>query len=267
MALYLWMKYGASHRVKFVSVPFEGVVEEIVTKVGKTQMGVVLKRMMLRAAEKVADMLKLEALVTGESVAQVASQTLANLAIIDAMTSKLVLRPLITTDKQEIIDIARRIGTEDFSKNVPEYCGVISVKPTTRARLPKIESEEAHFNFAVLEDAIKNCEIQMIDRVIEGLGNRAVKVDELAEPDSAAVIIDIRHPEEAELRPLVLAADAGNNIQKIPFYELRTRVTELLPHKTYLLYCERGMMSRLHASHLRDAGHLNVAVYRPDNGQ
>lgn len=263
VALYLWMKYGASHRVKFVSVPFEGVVEEIVTKVGKTQMGVVLKRMMLRAAQKVANMLKLEALVTGESVAQVASQTLANLAIIDAVTDKLVLRPLITTDKQEIIDIARQIGTEEFSKNVPEYCGVISVKPTTRARLPKIEAEEALFDFSVLETAITNCEIQMIDRVIEGLGNRAVKVQETERPEADAIVIDIRHPEEEELRPLVFADSAPNAIVKIPFYELRTRFVQLPADRNYLLYCERGMMSRLHASHLRDAGHLNVAVYRP----
>ncbi|MDO9319220.1 MAG: tRNA uracil 4-sulfurtransferase ThiI [Gammaproteobacteria bacterium] len=263
VALYLWLKYSASHRVKFVTVPFEGVVEEIVTKIGKTQMGVVLKRMMLRAADRVAGFLKLEALVTGECVAQVASQTIANLAIIDRVTDKLVLRPLITSDKQEIIDLARRIGTEEFSKHVPEYCGVISVRPTTRARLPRIEAEEARFNFDVLETAIQNIEIQMIDRVIEGVGNKAIKVEEVAAPESGVVIIDIRHPEEEEARPLVLPAELRAVVEKIPFYELRTRFSALPRGPQYLLYCDRGIMSRLHASHLRDAGHEQVAVYRP----
>jgi len=261
VALYLWMKYGASHRVKFVSVPFEGVVQQIVTRIDNSQMGVVLKRMMLRAADRVADHLKVEALVTGESVAQVASQTLANLAIIERVTDKLVLRPLITTDKQEIIDVARRIGTEEFSKNVPEYCGVISVKPTTRARLHRIEGEEEKFDFAVLDEAVANMQVQMIDRVIEGLGNRAVAVDEVAEPQTGTVVIDIRHPDEEELRPLQVT---GMKVERIPFYELRTRFAGMSADCQYLLYCDKGIMSRLHASHLRDAGHLNVAVYRPE---
>ena len=83
VALFLWMKYHASHRVKFISVPFEGVVEEILNNVDNAHMGVVLKRIMLRAAEKLAQGLHIEALVTGESVAQVSSQTLANLSVID----------------------------------------------------------------------------------------------------------------------------------------------------------------------------------------
>src|SRR5690606_34598142 len=121
------------------------------------------------------------------------------------VTEKLVLRPLITTDKQEIIDIARMIGTAEISKNVPEYCGVISVKPTTRARLHKIEGEEEKFDFSVLDDAVANMQGQMIDRVIEGLGNRAVAVDEVAEPQTGTIVIDIRHPDEEEQRPLQLA--------------------------------------------------------------
>src|SRR5690606_17293201 len=120
-------------------------------------------------------------LITGESVAQVASQTLANLAIIDNVTDKLILRPLIMVDKREIIDIARAIGTEEFVKNVPEYCGVISVRPTTRARMHRIEREEANFDDAVLQAAVDRAEYQMIDRVMEGLGRREDVPDELEE--------------------------------------------------------------------------------------
>jgi thiamine biosynthesis protein ThiI len=55
VALFLWMKYHSSHRVKFISIPFEGVVEEILEKVDNSQMGVILKRMMLRSAEQIAE--------------------------------------------------------------------------------------------------------------------------------------------------------------------------------------------------------------------
>ncbi|MDT8427847.1 MAG: tRNA uracil 4-sulfurtransferase ThiI, partial [Pseudomonadales bacterium] len=180
LAVYLWMKYGSSHRVKFVTVPFAEVVEQILTRVDNAQMGVVLKRMMLRAAAQVAAELKLQALVTGEAVAQVSSQTLANLAVIDSVTQMLVLRPLVLMDKQDIIDQARQIGTEAFSSHIPEYCGVISVKPTTRARAERIQKEEENFDFSVLEQAVENRAIQMIDKVVEGLGYRAVHAQETA---------------------------------------------------------------------------------------
>ncbi|VFT28930.1 tRNA s(4)U8 sulfurtransferase [Pseudomonas aeruginosa] len=76
VAHYLWEKYGRSQRVLFVSVPFEEVVGEILTKVDDSYMGVTLKRMMLRAASRVAERLELDALVTGEAISQVSSQTL-----------------------------------------------------------------------------------------------------------------------------------------------------------------------------------------------
>src|SRR5690606_25517251 len=98
VAWYLWNRFAATHRVKFITVPFEAVVAEILEKVSPSNMGVVLKRMMLRAAERIAKRGRIDALVTGEAVAQVSSQTLPNLAVIDEVCSKLVLRPLITMD-------------------------------------------------------------------------------------------------------------------------------------------------------------------------
>ncbi len=85
----------------------------------------------------------------------------------------------------------------------------------------------------------------VIDRVIEGLGRDAVQVAEFSEPHADSVIIDIRHPDEEEVRPLSLAPHVSMRIEKIPFYELRTRFGELPGHCEYLLYCEKGIMSRL----------------------
>lgn len=262
VALYLWMKYGSSHRVKFVTVPFEEVVTEILQQIDDSQMGVILKRMMLRAASAVAEQLQIQALVTGESVAQVSSQTLANLAVIDSVTDTLVLRPLSTSDKQDIIDVAREIGTEEFSKNIPEYCGVISVKPTTRARPEKISREEERFNFAILEQAVANAQQQLIYDVANDLASADQReIDILATTRAGDIVIDIRHPDEEELKPLCID-ESGVKVLKIPFYELRGSFEKLDREATYLLYCDKGMMSRLHAAHLRDEGFENLAVLK-----
>lgn len=111
VAHYLWAKFGKSHRVLFISVPFEEVLGEILEKVDNSQMGVVLKRMMLRAATRLAEDLQIDALVTGEAISQVSSQTLPNLSVIDSATDVLVLRPLVAAHKQDIIDTAYEIGT------------------------------------------------------------------------------------------------------------------------------------------------------------
>jgi thiamine biosynthesis protein ThiI len=262
VALYLWMKYGASSRVKFVSVPFEGVVSEILRNVDDSQMGVILKRMMMRAGSHVAAQLNVQAMVTGEAVAQVSSQTLANLSVIDSATDTLVLRPLIASDKEDIIRISRQIGTEDFAAVMPEYCGVISVKPTTRAKPEKIVNEEHKFDFGVLEKALADARYINIDTLAdEELAVQEVEI--LNIPIHGAVIIDVRHPSEEERKPLIVA---NTEVQKIPFYELHAAFVGLDQSKPYLLYCDKGVMSKLHAAHLLEQGYNNVKVYRPANG-
>ncbi|MGI1679236.1 MAG: tRNA 4-thiouridine(8) synthase ThiI [Cellvibrionaceae bacterium] len=261
VSYYLWQKYASSHNVKFISVPFEGVVAEILENVSNSQMGVVLKRMMLRVATKVAADFGIQALVTGEAIAQVSSQTLTNLSVIDSVTETLVLRPLITMDKGDIINVSRQIGTEEFAANMPEYCGVISVKPTTRATRERIESEEANFNWDVLESAYQSSKAVSISAVANDLEEDLAEVQETSLVGNA-IVIDIRHPTEEENQPLSLGS---STLKKIPFYQLNTRFPSLEKGTQYLLYCDRGVMSKLHAAHLKDAGFANVGVYRPES--
>lgn len=260
IAYFLWSKYGPTHKVKFVTVPFEGVVDEILKSIDNGHMGVILKRMMLRAATEVAKSLDIEALVTGEAVAQVSSQTLTNLSVIDRVTDTLTLRPLITMDKGDIVNISRDIGTEDFSANIPEYCGVISRKPTTRAKMEKVESEEARFDFDVLKDAVDNRITESIEKVVQSLDDD-VQAEVVSELPNGAVVIDIRHPDEEEIEPLALSE---GQVEKIPFFQLNNRVEKLSKDTAYYLYCKKGVMSQLHAAHLLDAGHKNIGVYRPE---
>ncbi|PKG75044.1 tRNA 4-thiouridine(8) synthase ThiI [Shewanella sp. Choline-02u-19] len=260
VAYHLWQKYGESHRVKFISVPFDPVVQEILERVDNGQMGVVLKRMMMRAAARVADKMGIQALVTGEAMGQVSSQTLTNLNVIDRCTELLILRPLIAMDKQDIIDTCRRIGTEDFAKTIPEYCGVISKKPTVKAVLAKIEAEEAKFSDDLLDRVIDDAVIMDIRDIAAQMDTKITAAETVAAINADEIIIDVRAPEEEEKDPLVIE---GIEIKAIPFYKLSTQFADLDKEKTYLLYCDRGVMSKLQALYLQDQGYSNVKVYRP----
>ncbi|MEJ2065329.1 MAG: rhodanese-like domain-containing protein [Reinekea sp.] len=77
---------------------------------------------------------------------------------------------------------------------------------------------------------------------------------------SQALIIDVRHPQEIELSPLKVD---GHEILEIPFYSLNRKFASLDHGKEYLLYCDKGVMSKMHALHLADAGFNNVGIYRP----
>lgn len=260
VSYYLWNKFGASHRVKFFAVDFEPVVEEILENIENGLMGVVLKRMMMRAAEKIANKMGIQALVTGEAVGQVSSQTLTNLNVIDRVTETLILRPLVAYDKQDIIDIARKIGTEDFAKTIPEYCGVISKKPTVKAVLSKVEAEEANFDFSILDKVIEDARIYDIRDIGKESEEEIHAVDTLDNIPDNAIVLDIRSPEEEDENPLALD---DVEILHIPFYKLSTQFGDLDKSKDYLLYCDQGVMSKLQALYLLGAGFTNVKVYRP----
>jgi len=256
VALYLWSKFGASHKVKFISVPFESVVEEIFRSTHESYMGVTLKRLMLMAAEKVADEMEIDALLTGESVAQVSSQTLRNLALIDQVSNKLILRPLSTMNKPDIMNMAAAIGTKEFAENMPEYCGVISKNPIIHGSFKRMEREARHFDYTVLEKAVEEAQHINVDEIEDDIKNTApVEVVSHLNADDY-VVIDIRAGE-------VCIETVCESI-KIPFHKLKTEFKKLPQDKEYLLYCDKGIMSQLHAQYLRDADNVkNVRVYRP----
>ncbi|WP_448247219.1 tRNA uracil 4-sulfurtransferase ThiI [Thalassotalea agariperforans] len=260
VSYYLWNKYGASHKVKFFAIDFEPVVGEILENIENGQMGVVLKRMMMRAAAKVAEKMGIQALVTGESLGQVSSQTLTNLNVIDRVTETLILRPLVAYDKQEIIDIARVIGTEDFAKTIPEYCGVISKKPTVKAVLSKVEAEEENFDFAILDKVVEECRVFDIRKIAEETEAEVSSVATVESIAEGAIVIDVRSPEEEEEKPVEID---NVDVIHIPFYKISSKFGDLDQSKEYLLYCDRGVMSQLQALLLHDNGYKNVKVYRP----
>ncbi|MFT5442415.1 MAG: thiamine biosynthesis protein ThiI [Myxococcota bacterium] len=147
-------KWSYGLRPRLHSIDFDLVTRNI-REHGETRYWqVLLKRLMLRAGAMVAEERNACALITGDAVGQVSSQTLQNIAVISQATNVPVLRPLIGFNKDEIIAIARRIGTESLSKNVDEYCAMVPTKPATNADLKVVLREEALLDATLLEQAV-----------------------------------------------------------------------------------------------------------------
>ncbi len=144
----------ASERLRMYVSPYGEVLLKLL-KAEDYRMGCVLcKRMMYRVGERIAAREGALALVTGESLGQVASQTLPNLAAISASVRVPVLRPLIAMDKEEIIALARRIGTYGISVQPANCCLGPPPKPVTRATAERAESAEEGLEVEAMADEL-----------------------------------------------------------------------------------------------------------------
>ena len=130
------------------------------------EMTIISRRFMMRIAQKLAEQRNCDALITGESIGQVASQTIQGLTCTNASVTLPVFRPLIAMDKTEIIDIAKKIDTFETSI-IPEEdcCSVFAPKkPVTKPRLERIEDSEKALDVEkLIEDAIANMEVEVIE--------------------------------------------------------------------------------------------------------
>jgi len=137
-------------RTKIYLVPFAEVQRHIMVDTPLETRVILYRRYMLRLAEEIARQEKARVLVTGDSVGQVASQTIENIDVISRALQMPILRPLIGEDKVEIIDIARQIGTYDISIQPDQDCCSLFVPkhPETKANLAEIEKSEARLNVA-----------------------------------------------------------------------------------------------------------------------
>lgn len=135
-------------RTRLILVPFGPVQQKIVVGVPTAYRIIIYRRFMVRIAERLAKEHKAEALVTGDALSQVASQTLSNLATIEAAATLPILRPLIGMDKQEIVDEAKRIGTFDIATLPHDDCCsfLMPRNPVTRTKIAEIEKIEANLD-------------------------------------------------------------------------------------------------------------------------
>lgn len=151
------------YRSTLYLVPFVEIQRRVMTHAPPGYRVVLYRRAMLRIAEAIAEREGAQALVTGESVGQVASQTLSNLRAIEEATPLPVLRPLSGDNKEEIIDLARRIGTYDISIEPYEDCCTVFVPkhPETRASLKTVHEIEPGLDLPpLIEQALKATDVK-----------------------------------------------------------------------------------------------------------
>jgi thiamine biosynthesis protein ThiI len=146
-------------------VPFTAVQEQIKEHCHPELFTVIMRRCMMRIAQEIAAKAGSACLVTGESLGQVASQTMGGLAATDAVAEIPVLRPCIGMDKEDIVRIARKIGT--FEKSIEPYedcCSLFSPKhPKTNPALAAVAEEEALFDFtAACAAAVRGTELTYV---------------------------------------------------------------------------------------------------------
>ncbi|MBQ7596340.1 MAG: tRNA 4-thiouridine(8) synthase ThiI [Clostridia bacterium] len=155
-----------SGRIPLFVVPFTHIQEEIKEKCPEDLFTLIMRRIMMRCAEIIAKKEECGALITGESVGQVASQTMQAIAVTDAVPTIPVFRPLIGMDKNEVVEISKKIDT--FETSILPYedcCTVFTPKhPKTKPKLSQIEeAEEALDMEALVKEAIENTKFIMID--------------------------------------------------------------------------------------------------------
>ena len=157
-------------RMMIEIVPFTHIQEEIRDKCPEEYFTLIMRRFMMRIAQRIADANGCGAIVTGENLGQVASPTMAAMAVTEAVTSVQVLRPLVGFDKEEIIGLARRIGT--FETSILPYedcCTVFTPRhPKLKPTLDEVEKAESALDVeALVEEAVSN-----IERVRLGAGEK-----------------------------------------------------------------------------------------------
>ena len=135
-------KWSIGNKIELIEIKYKNTLNKITKECKSNLTCLICKRMMYRIAEKTANKNEAKVLVTGENLGQVASQTLDNLNVLDRAIETPVLRPLIGLNKEEIIEIAKKIGTYEASISSHEICQSIPEKPRTKGRIDEVEREE-----------------------------------------------------------------------------------------------------------------------------
>lgn len=218
---------------------------------------VLLKRLMVIGAQELTDRSNSTALVTGESLGQVSSQTLDNLAVIEESSSIPILRPLLGFDKSEIIDLAKRIGTFELSAKIPEYCALNGRGPTISADRQALAEAESSMDLDAFRASL--AEVHHFDFCSEPerpAGEPSLALDKVP---SGSTIIDLRSSGAFENWHFPGAL-------RLDYREALRAADHVERGPTYLICCEVEFKSADIAERFRRAGH-EAYYFRGGTGQ
>lgn len=239
----LW-SYG--YQPRLFEIDFQPVAAELREKVKDQHWQIVLKRQMVRVAERIALKTRRLGMVTGEAIGQVSSQTLQNLAVISQSARMLpVLRPLLGFNKEEILELARRMGVYDLAAAVGEYCDMVPRHPATRARPSEIEKDEAGLDPKLLKELVAARTVwRLRDLPPEALEPSGLEAQAIPE---GATVLDLRPAVafRAWHYPGSLRLDFPRALEAYPSFD---------KSRPYVLVCEVGLKSAALAEKMQQAG-------------
>ena len=238
-------RYSYGYDPTFYAIDFSEVIADIRKNVKESYRNIILKRQMLRSANALADEKGIIAVATGDSIGQVASQTFDNLVISSLASRKPIIRPVVALDKQEIVDIARKIGIYERVSAIREYCQITPRHPVTHATVEGIERQERRIDLDLpLKLVSKRISFPITKMEDVRMLNYQIKPEEIPED---AVIFDIRDRNDFEEWHI----PGSINIDEMELYE---KIGELDRERIYVVACYRGGRSMALVSEMRKRG-------------
>ena len=245
----LTRRWAAGAKPKLHVIDFEPLAAAIRQEVRGSHAQVVLKRCFYRAAAALAQEIGALALVTGESLGQVSSQTLQNLCTIETVTELPVLRPLLGWDKEEILAVARRIGTFERSAKIKEYCQLVRQKPVTACSPGSAAWVEGTLDLGLVTTAVAGRRLIDLRRVTAvDLVGPYLYVDQI--PERAEVIFCAEPEDGAGEQPADVA-----DLRRLELHEILAEPSPLAATGTYVFFCDRGLQSAVAAERLQTRGY------------
>lgn len=236
-----WL-YG--YRPRFILVDLRDLILEITKKVEWRLRQVILRAVMYTIASKIADEIGYDALITGESIGQASSQTLKNLLAIEkaVKSTRIILRPLLGFDKEEIISLSRRIGLYDLSSKVTEACAIAPTRVETAASVKEVEEELGKIDLTVINKVLSTYKVFDLLKTTPGeiIPLDEIEIDFIPEE---ALVIDMRSENERQSKPVPNAIPIGS-----------IDIKKLSKDKIIVLICETGSKSYFLARALREDG-------------
>jgi thiamine biosynthesis protein ThiI len=234
-------QFAPGSRARMKLIDFKPVITEIL-KANPKYHNLILKYFFYKASERIALELHCDALVTGEALGQVSTQTLKNLATLDQMTDLLIVRPLSTSPKVDIMAEARKIGTYEMAYKGKEYCAISTKGVATTSTKEKLMAEIDRLDMQVLEDALAS--EQNIDLWREAEAKETPQTD----IPSGSTIIDLRGAGQFE-------KDGLTGSKNIPFQEAWAEYPHWNKDEKYFLVCEVGSQSTILSEYMKKDGY------------
>lgn len=237
--------WGCHYNPKILITDFSEIATMIKKEIKPSCQQIILKKVMYMIADHFAKLDKYHGIITGEAIAQVSSQTLANLNAINESSDTQVIRPLIGFDKEEIIEQARSIGTAFLSEKIKEYCHISNSYPLTSGNLRTLRIEANKLDKELIAKTIS--ETRMItnnDLNAETLRTPYLSVDSFSSDD---VIIDC----QAKHMYRHWHVDTALHYD---FEDLIKSFNKLDKEKRYILYCTHGTQTPYAAEIMQQSG-------------